>query len=122
MSALSRLWGQYELSLSRHPLHTKMATSFTLMSLGDLAAQSIGDSGESWEPSRTLSMALLGLTCHAPYFHYWSCSPRTPLDPTSLSRIFHRYRWLDTRFAGTSLSAIAPKIGLELSTAGGARG
>jgi hypothetical protein len=44
-------------------------------------------------------MAGLGLVCHAPYFHFW-------------------YKWLDSKFVGTSMQSIIPKLGLELTTAG----
>ena len=37
--------------------------------------------------------------CMGRYFHFW-------------------YKWLDQRFVGTTLAAIAPKLALELTTAG----
>jgi hypothetical protein len=77
------------------------------MSAGDVFAQGAAEylepqaakGGWAWDAKRTASMAGLGLCCHAPYFHFW-------------------YKWLDSRFVGTSMKQIVPKLVLELTTAG----
>jgi len=104
MAGLRVLWAGYEAQLAANPLRTKMCTSFSLMGLGDVLAQTafpylLGTARAEYEPKRTACMAVLGLMGHAPYFHYW-------------------YRWLDTRFTGSTLKVIAPKLCLELGLAG----
>ena len=81
---MSRLWRAYESSLGQRPLATKMATSLTLMTIGDATAQKLtpasgADSGKGWDYGRTAAMGGLGLLVHAPYFHCWCtlCSSPT---------------------------------------------
>jgi protein Mpv17 len=94
------VWCSYEARLVALPLQTKMLTSLSLMTAGDIFAQTLDPSVKKWDPSRTASMACLGCFCHAPYFHAW-------------------YRWLDPRFKGTGMiSSVLPKLALELTTAG----
>jgi len=99
MAFMARIWSRYEASLGRSPVSTKMCTSFTLMLSGDVFAQTLDPEVKTFDLKRTASMAVLGGLCHAPYFHFW-------------------YRWLDNRFVGTAMKTIAPKLALELTTAG----
>jgi hypothetical protein len=94
------VWVAYESKLAAFPLPTKMLTSLTLMTTGDVLAQNLDPNVEKFDPQRTASMAALGFFCHAPYFHFW-------------------YRWLDPRFKGTGImTSVMPKLALELAITG----
>ncbi len=68
---VTRLWGRYEAKLAARPLQTKMATSCTLMVVGDVLAQRLDPGASSdWDAKRTASMGACGLCMHAPWFHF----------------------------------------------------
>ena len=94
------IWRKYSAKLASHPLKTKMCTSFSLMTAGDVLAQELDPDGpETWDYKRTLTMSGIGLCMHAPWFHFW-------------------YKWLDRRFAGKSAKTVLTKLPLDLCFAG----
>jgi len=68
------LWESYQRSTEQRPLVTKMASSFVVLGMGDLLAQSIETArgtAHGWDKYRTLVYAVVGGTVSAPYLHFF---------------------------------------------------
>lgn len=93
-----RLWNAYNYQLTRHPIHTKSATSCVAFALGDVLAQRLTRKDEQqidW--NRTARMAAFGALIAGPVGHHW-------------------YRFLDTNVGVANPTAphvIASKVGLD---------
>jgi peroxisomal membrane protein 2 len=81
-SLLHLAWRRYQAQLRARPLATKAITAAAIAALSDAAAQWIAASSSSargsggkkrpsYDPARTLKMALLGLVWSGPSAHYW---------------------------------------------------
>lgn len=75
---LRRAAQRYDAALNARPIRTKIATSFTMISLGDVLRQTALERAPAedqraarWDPQRTARMAAFGLTVHPVWAHHW---------------------------------------------------
>lgn len=66
-----RLWAAYNRSLTKHPIHTKAATSCVAFALGDVLAQHLTNDHQGFDFARTLRMASFGAIIAGPVGHHW---------------------------------------------------
>jgi hypothetical protein len=94
---LRRAIRSYDRALNARPLRTKIMTSLSMISAGDVLRQTAFERRREWDGARTARMATFGLTVHPIWAHFW---------------FGYLERWLGTAAAGASGAAVL-RLGLQ---------